>query len=88
MACQWASCALCAGLTFAGVHDSFWTHPVDVPAMSFILREQFINLYSQPILKHLRDHFKERYPGAKLPELPQAGDLDLNEVQNSTYFFS
>ena len=37
----------CAGLAFAGVHDSFWTHAGDVDAMSAILRDQFIALYKQ-----------------------------------------
>jgi hypothetical protein len=36
-----------AGLCFAGVHDSFWTHAGDVETMNAILREQFIKLHSR-----------------------------------------
>jgi DNA-directed RNA polymerase len=42
-----------AGLTFAAVHDSYWTHAADVDAMNECIREQFIALHSQPILDRL-----------------------------------
>ena len=42
-----------AGLTFAGVHDSFWTHAGDVPEMSKIIREKFIELHSVSLLEEL-----------------------------------
>ncbi|GFZ06778.1 DNA/RNA polymerases superfamily protein [Actinidia rufa] len=41
-----------AGLRFAGVHDSFWTHGCDVDRMNSILREKFVELYSMPILEN------------------------------------
>lgn len=47
-----------AGLAFAGVHDSFWTHAGDVPRMSQLLREQFVALHSQPLLEQLLASFK------------------------------
>ncbi|KVH93691.1 DNA-directed RNA polymerase, helix hairpin domain-containing protein [Cynara cardunculus var. scolymus] len=40
-----------AGLRFAGVHDSFWTHACDIDKMNQILREKFVELYSIPILE-------------------------------------
>eukprot|EP00899_Mesostigma_viride_P006332 jgi/Mesvir1/156/Mv13517-RA.1 len=39
-----------AGVTFAGVHDSFWTHAGRVGDMNRLLREQFVELHSKPIL--------------------------------------
>ena len=42
-----------AGLTFASVHDSYWTHAGDVDIMNECIREQFIVLHSQPILERL-----------------------------------
>ncbi|WZZ91182.1 hypothetical protein YC2023_119761 [Brassica napus] len=42
-----------AGLCFAGVHDSFWTHACDVDKLNKILREKFVELYSQPILENV-----------------------------------
>ncbi|PQM39425.1 DNA-directed RNA polymerase 2 chloroplastic/mitochondrial [Prunus yedoensis var. nudiflora] len=40
-----------AGLSFAGVHDSYWTHACDVDEMNKILREKFVELYETPILE-------------------------------------
>lgn len=47
-----------AGLAFAGVHDSFWTHAGDVPRMNQLLREQFVALHSQPLLEQLLASFQ------------------------------
>jgi DNA-directed RNA polymerase len=41
------------GVTFAAVHDCFWTHASDVDVMNEICREQFINLHKQPIVEDL-----------------------------------
>ncbi|XP_031388098.1 DNA-directed RNA polymerase 1B, mitochondrial isoform X2 [Punica granatum] len=42
-----------AGLNFAGVHDSYWTHACDVDQMNKILREKFVELYEAPILENV-----------------------------------
>lgn len=41
------------GLTFAAVHDCFWTHACDVDEMSVLCREQFIALHRLPIAQDL-----------------------------------
>lgn len=41
------------GVTFAAVHDCFWTHAADVEIMNEICRDQFIRLHSQPIVENL-----------------------------------
>ncbi len=79
-----------ANITFAGVHDSFWTHAGDVPVMSRILREKFIELHKAPLLDNLYEELKSTYPevaGEFLPP-PEYGDLDIETVRDSTYFFS
>ncbi|CAO1635376.1 unnamed protein product [Jaminaea pallidilutea] len=58
-----------AGLTFASVHDSYWTHACDVETMSEIIRDTFVRLHSQPILPKLREEFLERYEGHLVPIL-------------------
>ncbi|ORY08413.1 DNA/RNA polymerase [Basidiobolus meristosporus CBS 931.73] len=55
------------GLSFASVHDSYWTHACDVDTMNTILREQFIELHQRPIMEELRNEFIERYKGYKMP---------------------
>ncbi|GAU51335.1 hypothetical protein TSUD_412820 [Trifolium subterraneum] len=41
-----------AGMSFAGVHDSYWTHACDVDEMNRILREKFVELYQAPVLEN------------------------------------
>lgn len=52
-----------AGITFASVHDSFWTHPADVDKMNRILRDAFIELHSGNIMQNLKAEFELRYEG-------------------------
>ena len=79
-----------AGLTFAGVHDSFWTHACDIDTMNKILREKFIEVHSEPLLENLYEELRESYPDVadKFPRPPKHGDLDLNVIRDSVYFFS
>ncbi|CAL8471810.1 g11352 [Coccomyxa elongata] len=78
------------GIAFAGVHDSFWTHAADAPALAQKLRRTFVDLHSQPLLAQLLAEFRARFPDLahQFPPLPATGDLDLNEVLDSEYFFS
>ncbi|KAK9144130.1 hypothetical protein Sjap_004033 [Stephania japonica] len=77
-----------AGLNFAGVHDSYWTHACDVDTMNRILREKFVELYEMPILENLLESFQQAFPGLTFPPLPKRGNFDLKEVLGSTYFFN
>jgi DNA-directed RNA polymerase, mitochondrial len=75
------------GLTFAAVHDSYWTHACDTPVLAEALRSAFIELYSLPILEDLRESLQKRHSGIKFPELPERGSLDIESVWESPYFF-
>nr|GMC61098.1 DNA-directed RNA polymerase 3, chloroplastic [Ipomoea batatas] len=77
-----------AGLHFAGVHDSFWTHACDVDQMNCILREKFVELYNVPILENLLESFQASYPALTFPPLPERGNFDMREVLKSPYFFN
>jgi DNA-directed RNA polymerase len=37
------------GVTFAGVHDSFWTHAGHVPVMNKLLRDKFVELHTREV---------------------------------------
>lgn len=41
-------------ITFASVHDSFWTHPSEVDTLSKIIRKEFARLHSSDIIENLR----------------------------------
>jgi DNA-directed RNA polymerase len=75
-------------LSFAAVHDSFWTHASDVDQMNIFIREEFIKMYEDDPLVKLKHSLEQRFPFEKFPDLPEKGKLDLNEILKSTYFFS
>ncbi|KAK1752253.1 hypothetical protein QBC47DRAFT_390107 [Echria macrotheca] len=49
------------GLTFAAVHDSFWTHACDIDVMSDVLRDSFIRIHSEDVIGRLSAEFQARY---------------------------
>ncbi|KAF2672416.1 DNA/RNA polymerase [Microthyrium microscopicum] len=49
------------GLSFASVHDSFWTHAADVPTMSRALRDAFVEIHGEDVIGRLAEEFKTRY---------------------------
>ncbi|XP_010929072.1 DNA-directed RNA polymerase 2B, chloroplastic/mitochondrial [Elaeis guineensis] len=77
-----------AGLNFAGVHDSYWTHACDVDQLNRILREKFVELYETPILEDLLESFQHSFPTLRFPPLPERGDFNLKDVLDSPYFFN
>ncbi|KAI9705456.1 MAG: DNA-directed RNA polymerase [Candelina mexicana] len=52
-----------AGIAFAAVHDSFWTHAADVPTMNVILRDAFIRMHRDDIISRLAAEFETRHKG-------------------------
>ncbi|KAL3316404.1 hypothetical protein Ciccas_004958 [Cichlidogyrus casuarinus] len=61
------------GITFASVHDCFWTHPSMVDHLNQICREEFIALHSQPVLEDLSEYIQERF-GYTTSELEAISD--------------
>ncbi|KAI3397377.1 hypothetical protein diail_10827 [Diaporthe ilicicola] len=51
------------GLTFAAVHDSFWTHASDVDTMNRVLRDAFIRIHGEDVIRRLASEFEVRYRG-------------------------
>jgi DNA-directed RNA polymerase len=76
------------GVAFASVHDSFWTHAGAMDELSGALRQEFVQLYEQPILEQVRDAWQARFPEITLPPVPKRGQLDIKEVLKSPYFFN
>lgn len=77
-----------AGVTFAAVHDCFLTHAATADRLSGILREQFVQLHSRPLLAGLAAEFRIKFPGVTIDDPPPPGDYDLQQVLESPYFFS
>ena len=49
------------GLTFASVHDSYWTHACSIDKMSEIIRDTFIALHSSDVLKKLHEEVRTSF---------------------------
>ena len=73
-------------LSFVAVHDSYWTHPCDIPRLNQHLRDAFVELHNNTLTSMLPavpadSVLKCAYPGET------EVSMDLNYVKNSTYFF-
>lgn len=81
------------GITnFAMIHDSFGTTAGDAENMYHVVRNAFVEMYSEvDFLKSFRDEIcsqlsEKNLP--KVPELPDEGTLDINGVLESRYCFA
>lgn len=75
--------------SFQMVHDSFATHARDAGVLARVLRESFVQLYTQvDVVEELRSQFEEQVEEPEvLPEGPSKGSLDLSDVLVSDHFF-
>jgi DNA-directed RNA polymerase len=73
---------------FAMVHDSYGVHACDVDLLNRILREEFVRIYSEPVLQDFIEQQRKAHPGLVLPDPPKRGDLDIRQVLESPYFFA
>ncbi|CAI4210776.1 unnamed protein product [Parascedosporium putredinis] len=64
------------GLSFAAVHDSFWTHAADVNSMNSILRDSFVRIHTEDVIGRLNAEFEARYKGSVyLAKIRQSSEL-------------
>ncbi|KAK2627722.1 hypothetical protein QTJ16_002368 [Diplocarpon rosae] len=69
------------GVSFAAVHDSFWTHASDVDQMNTVLREAFIRIHSEDVVGRLRSEFTTRYNGAMYIASLRAGTPVVERIK-------
>ena len=63
-------------------------HACDVDLLNRVLREEFVRIYSKPVLQNFLDQQRKAHPEISLPDPPQTGDLDIQQVLSSPYFFA
>ena len=84
--------ALDAGITsFAMIHDSYGTHAADCDTLARLLRETFVEIYSRDVLEDFANQIKAQLPldvAEHIPPLPAKGNLDIQSVLDSRYFFA
>ena len=79
---------------FALIHDSYGVHAADVELMNEIIRKVFVEMYTKEDLleKFKQDVIKlsglRKTTQVQIPPMPQKGNLDLQEVLQSDYFFA
>jgi len=61
------------GLSFAAVHDSFWTHAADIDTMNGVLRDAFVQIHSEDVIGRLAAEFEVRYNGCFYKKPVKAG---------------
>lgn len=73
---------------FACIHDDYGTHAADTERFFQIIREQFVKMYTEhdPLAEFKQE--QEETLGVELPDLPDRGDLNIEEVVKSNYFFA
>lgn len=77
---------------FALIHDSLGTHAGNTEQFIAIIRESFHRLYAEnDPLEMLTTHLISQIPEEarkKLPEMPEKGDLDVNDILSAEYLFA
>ena len=76
---------------FCNVHDSFATHACDIDKLNESIREAFVGIFKQNLLSsfkldvglQLDTETKE-----KLPAIPKSGNLELDLLHKSKFFFA
>ena len=78
-----------AGITsIMSVHDCYGTLAPDCDNSAKFLREAFVEIYRQPILENFTQDVTCFLEEKELPELPKQGNLDIEAVLTSKYFFN
>lgn len=74
-------------MSFAVIHDDYGTHAADTDALHKAIREAFVELYGEndPLLDFKASNETEHTVQLKAP--PKHGNLNLNQVLDSEYFF-
>lgn len=72
---------------FSMIHDSYGCHAPMMGVMMKVIREEFAKMHSENLLEKFYTEIRTLL-GTELPKPPERGDLDINDVVNSLYFFA
>lgn len=75
--------------SLAMIHDSYGTHAADCPELAELLRDRYVDVFQEDLLERFRRECQSNLPsGVVLPPVPERGELDVNQVRRSLYFFA
>lgn len=67
---------------FTVIHDCVLGRSSDMEDLAKAIRDKFVEIYSQPVLKDWAEQL-----GVEFDESVMINTLDINDVQDSSYFF-
>ena len=78
--------------SFMTVHDCYGTHAADTERSARLLREAFVEIYKTPVLENFTDDvlqvLGEEKEKIEIPLIPERGELEIEDVLKSDYFFN
>lgn len=91
--CKTISYCLKHGIkSYCMIHDSYGTHAPYVHQMAASLRHAFVDIFSKDQLTNLRDQWVKQLEGVEgaevLPTVPEMGELDIQSLHDSEFFFA
>lgn len=75
------------GIDFHATHDGYRTHAATKADMLDRTKRCFIDMHTAPLLERLRGEMMKRY-AVDLPDAPQRGTFDLENICSNPYFFN
>tara|TARA_R100001082_G_scaffold77065_1_gene44958 strand:- start:20065 stop:22440 length:2376 start_codon:yes stop_codon:yes gene_type:complete len=71
------------------VHDSYSTHAENCSTLATCIRSASVNLFKEDLLENFRQQLQTQLPpDIILPETPEYGDLQIESLMDSDYYFS
>lgn len=80
--------ARAAGITsLALIHDDYGTHAAHTEKLQELIRESFVEQYTEFDPLSSFKEWQEAISKVRMPDIPQKGELDIELVRQSRYFF-
>jgi len=73
---------------FRMIHDDYAVHAEHAVTLFKTLRYAFVDIFRHDLLSALRNELQEQLPEAEIPPPPIEGDLELDKLLTSNYFFA
>jgi DNA-directed RNA polymerase len=73
--------------SFGAIHDSFSVHAGDIDALIAVTKIEFIKMYKGDVLEDLKVQITMGDEACTI-EQPEKGNLDLEGIMDSEYFFA
>ncbi len=73
---------------FRMIHDDYGVHAAHAVTLFKTLRYAFVDIFRHPLLQTLHTELSSQLPEAVVPPPPTEGDLELDQLLTSNYFFA